>query len=83
MDLIVRVRELADEAAAIRHAGRADRATGTEGDRVADKVQAAESEDARGHRDWLAADGTVANAEATAYAGPPWLRRDASVRLGP
>jgi hypothetical protein len=37
-----------DWPAAIRHAGRADRA------------QAAESEDARGRRVWLAADGTIA-----------------------
>ncbi len=43
----------------IRHAGRTYRATGNEGYRVADRVQAAEYADRHGHRVWLTADGAV------------------------
>jgi hypothetical protein len=46
--------------ATIQHGGRTDHATGPEGDRVADRAQAAGYEDARRHRVWLAAGGTVA-----------------------
>jgi hypothetical protein len=65
---IVRVSVPIHWPATIRHAGRGYRTTGQEGDRVADRAQAAESGDARGQRVWLAADGAVVEELATAAA---------------
>ena len=48
-----------DWPATIQHQGRRYRETGTLGYRVADSVQAAEYEDARGRRVWLTADGAA------------------------